>query len=226
MTFIGYCIGRCLKQFAANWENHAHQSTHEASLTIKTFALSAIVAYLGLFLSAFVYVPFGEDLMAFVHAFFFAESQKVSTGADEIIYKEAKKFEPLPAEAAERIRGKLNASRLQNQMFAYTVTNQAINTFLEVGLPYVMRGVDSVRRGKGLHMRGHGTVFADDPDGDKAFVAEVKEQAALPEYSLFGTFRRVFERTRLIGSSDSRLFGDGHPGRDLLTMPTHLFTLM
>jgi anoctamin-10 len=38
------------------WENHARQSTHEASLTVKTFSLSAIVAYLGLALSAFVCV--------------------------------------------------------------------------------------------------------------------------------------------------------------------------
>ena len=40
-----------------DWENHEHQSTHDASLTLKTFSLSAIVAYLGLALSAFVYVP-------------------------------------------------------------------------------------------------------------------------------------------------------------------------
>src|SRR6266478_5044568 len=45
------------------WENHAHQSSHKYALTIKTFALSAIVSYLGLGLSAFVYVPFGEELM-------------------------------------------------------------------------------------------------------------------------------------------------------------------
>ena len=50
-------------------------------------------------------------------------------------------------------RKKLNPSRLQDQMFAYTVTNQVINTFLEIGLPYVLRFVDSIRNGsnrKGL----------------------------------------------------------------------------
>ena len=54
-----------------NWENHAHQSTHDSSLTIKTFSLSAIVAYLGLALSAFVYVPFGEEVMTFVQVYLF-----------------------------------------------------------------------------------------------------------------------------------------------------------
>jgi hypothetical protein len=30
-----------------NWENHAQKSTYTASLTLKTFALSSLVAYLG-----------------------------------------------------------------------------------------------------------------------------------------------------------------------------------
>jgi len=60
-------VYRNLAHRLTNWENHAHQSTHDASLTIKTFALSAIVAYLGLSLSAFLYVPFGPFLMGYVH---------------------------------------------------------------------------------------------------------------------------------------------------------------
>jgi anoctamin-10 len=57
-----------------HWENHAHQSTHEASLTLKTFSLSAVVAYLGISLSAFVYVPFGGDVMARVQTFLFRQA--------------------------------------------------------------------------------------------------------------------------------------------------------
>lgn len=47
-------------------------------------------------------------------------------------------------------RSKLDPSRLQNQMFAITVTNQVVNTFLEIGLPYITRGVAAFRSGKGL----------------------------------------------------------------------------
>ena len=43
---------------------------------------------------------------------------------------------------------KLNPSRLQDQMFAYTVTNQIVNTFTEIGLPYIIRFVDFLRNGK------------------------------------------------------------------------------
>jgi len=45
------------------WENRAHQSTRAASLALKTFAPTAVVAYPGLALSAFVYVPFGDGIM-------------------------------------------------------------------------------------------------------------------------------------------------------------------
>lgn len=39
-------------------------------------------------------------------------------------------------------RSEFNPTRLQDQMFAITVTNQVINTFLEIGLPYITRAVD------------------------------------------------------------------------------------
>lgn len=41
----------------------------------------------------------------------------------------------------KNVRRKLNPSRLQDQMFAYMVTGQIVNTFIEVGLPYVQRDV-------------------------------------------------------------------------------------
>lgn len=52
-------------------------------------------------------------------------------------------------------RSELNPTRLQDQMFAITVTNQVINTFLEIGLPYITRAVDSLRSGKGLTLAGN-----------------------------------------------------------------------
>ncbi|CAG7851734.1 Uncharacterized protein C691.05c [Serendipita indica DSM 11827] len=168
-----------------DWENHAHQSSHDASLTIKTFALSSIVAYLGLSLSAFVYVPFGEYLMTLVHTMIFAESTKPDDNkADAKIHDKASKLAPASAQTAEHISGKLNASRLQNQMFAYTVTNQIINSFIEVVLPFITRGVSNARNGKGLHM-GTPKAEKDDPTGEKQFISDIKYQASLPEYSIF-----------------------------------------
>jgi hypothetical protein len=171
----------------ANWENHAHQSTHDSSLTIKTFALSAIIAYLGLSLSAFVYVPFGEAIMATVYMTLFAEGTGAPLSTDHLtttasaIYTGAVKVEPTSFHA-NNFTSKLDASRLQNQMFAYTVTNQILDTFLEVGLPYVLKIIKG-RKIPVLHKNADRKPLSKEED----FLEDVKEQAARDDCSLFCT---------------------------------------
>jgi len=172
-----------LRRCEANWENHAHQSTHDSSLTIKTFALSAIIAYLGLSLSAFVYVPFGEAIMATVHMTLFAEkteSTDHTTTTTSAIYTGAEKVESTLH--ASHFASKLDASRLQNQMFAYTVTNQILGTFLEIGLPYVLKAIKG-RKIPVLHKNGGGKPLNE----EEKFLVDVKEQAARDDCSLFCT---------------------------------------
>jgi anoctamin-10 len=126
------------------WENHAQQSAHEASLTVKTFSLSAVVAYLGLALSAFVYVPFGGDVMARVQTFLFKNADHplaagthtaahgFATAASTVLNTTtnvtgAAKDGTAPGDRtlfeadALSARARLNPSRLQDQMFAITV---------------------------------------------------------------------------------------------------------
>lgn len=157
-----------------DWENHSRQSTHDASLTLKTFSLSAIVAYGGLALSAFVYVPFGEEVMTFVQTRLFHSGPSTASswtssvlssfasGPTATAVKNATGFDFNSTTSGGEhkhgywetdhgnARSKLDPSRLQNQMFAITVTNQVVNTFLEIGLPYITRGIASWRSGKGL----------------------------------------------------------------------------
>ncbi|KAI5124246.1 hypothetical protein M0805_005095 [Coniferiporia weirii] len=228
-----------------NWENHAHQSTYEASLTLKTFALSAIVAYLGLALSAFVYVPFGEQLMASVARTVFATNaavnERASRAADFINGTAG------VAAASERSGGfgfgfgfgknsarevwahsaKTDPARLQNQMFAYTVTNQAVNTFTEIGLPFITRKLGEMRAARKAKASGGAggsaspstgssatassvaspsvgsgpgkkngkrVVFEDEERGEKAeraFLAGVRHELALPEYTLFTDYSEM-----------------------------------
>ncbi|KIJ37486.1 hypothetical protein M422DRAFT_33795 [Sphaerobolus stellatus SS14] len=171
-----------------NWENHAHQSSHDASLTIKTFALSAIVAYLGLALSAFIYVPFGPFLMTHVHNFISKNQENISE--KQLFATDVK------------AQAKIDPSRLQNQMFAYTVTNQVINTLIEVVLPYVLRGINDVRNGKHpISGNGNGNGngkkkvgFKDNTVDDKEerqFLSEVRRNVSLPEYELFGDYAEM-----------------------------------
>ncbi|KAJ7067816.1 calcium-activated chloride channel-domain-containing protein [Mycena amicta] len=137
-----------------SWENHAHQSSHAASLTIKTFTLSALVAYLGLALSAFVYVPFGEGIMQTVQVWLFnrhsssaaATNSTLNATAEELVNATAPALPSSLWNVDTSVAGqKLNAARLRDQMFAYTVTNQVVNTFVEIGLPFVLRKVGAFR---------------------------------------------------------------------------------
>ena len=220
-----------------NWENHGHQSTHEASLTVKTFSLSAIVAYLGLALSAFVYVPFGEEVMALVQHYLF-QADSPAKGWLELVSSilpgnatsslDAAAGKAAAGKAPHRTfwesdsvsaRNKLNPKRLQDQMFAFMVTNQVVNTFLEIGLPFVLRAVTSFRNGKGLSLAapaagasgGSGNsnsgkkkrvMFEDQPAGSEAerlaiegeereFMDQVKKEVALPAYDLFADYSEM-----------------------------------
>jgi hypothetical protein len=187
------------------WENHKHQSSFAASLTIKTFSLSAVVAYLGLALSAFVYVPYGEVIMQFIQKRILHSSATVDalhatlnetfTGETP---SETLKAHTMFATNVEAARERLNPARLQDQMFAYTVTNQIVGTFLEVGLPYILRAVDEFRNGKRKNvntlLKKKRVGFEDEKTPvssdeaakeERAFLERVRAQVALPDYDPF-----------------------------------------
>ncbi|KAB5593947.1 hypothetical protein CTheo_2673 [Ceratobasidium theobromae] len=157
-----------------NWENHAHESTFNRSLTLKTFALSSIVAFLGLFLTAFVYIPFGSDIMRWTNTTLFESGHPdVAEAATEAGIK------PL----SPQIHGKINPGRLHTQMFAYTVTNQAINFFLETGLPFILRGVSKAR--------AKSAAKTDEKAHASPMVEQARKESSLPEYTLFGDYSEM-----------------------------------
>jgi len=161
-----------------NWENHSRQTSYDYSLTIKTFALSGLVAYSGLALSAFVYIPFHQQVMAVVHDAIFSTS-----------YHKANIFE------ASILKGqsKVNPNRLQDQMFAFTVTNQIINFFVEVVLPVGLRKAHDVKA-NGFQGKKKRVGFDDQTDGlkeEREFLDTVRHQVALPAYTLFGDYNEM-----------------------------------
>ncbi|KAI9464472.1 DUF590-domain-containing protein [Lactarius psammicola] len=199
-------IYRARAQRLTLWENHKHQSAFDASLTTKTFALSSIVAYLGLALSAFVYVPFGETAISNVQRFLSLNSETVLSAATSSTLNDeaAKGGQTFFVSEQSAARAKLNPSRLQGQMFAYTVTNQAINFFLEVGLPFLTRALALVRSGKcrsSLFGIGMGAPkkkrvgFEDDKNGaardEREFLERVRREVSLPEYDLFEDYNEM-----------------------------------
>jgi hypothetical protein len=89
-------------------------------------------------------------------------------------------------------------------MFAYTVTNQATNFFLEIGLPFLTRAFTSVRSGKRRpSLSGASTSsskkkrvgFEDDKNGaareEREFLERVRREVSLPQYNLFEDYNEM-----------------------------------
>ncbi|KAG2065926.1 DUF590-domain-containing protein [Suillus decipiens] len=204
-----------------DWENHEHQSSHSWSLSLKVFTLSAVNAYLGLALSAFIYVPFGESVMHFVQSHLFTDGRRALALLDKFNVK-FNSTSPLGAKIGggkkisavglslwewdrRNARSKLNSSRLEEQMFAFSVTNQVVDTFSAIGLPYILRAVDSFRNGKGfrningkIHGKKKRVAFDDEPVGhdahgreEREFLERVRSEVVLPEYDVFTDYSEM-----------------------------------
>lgn len=183
------------------WEDHATTQSQRKSLTAKTFAMNSIVAYLGLFLSAYVYLPFGpyvmhriQDLLsgfqgadhsAAGHAAAAAASSSSAAASASAVAAAAASAPP----QLSALRSRINVGRLKNQVFAYTVTNQVVNTFLEVGLPYILRFVNDWRAGKttikGAFKQDDEKPATTEGDAEKRFLDKVGRELELPAYNIF-----------------------------------------
>lgn len=212
------------QKYATNftdWENHEHQSSHSSSLSLKVFTLSAMNAYLSLALYAFVYVPFGESVMSFVQSHLFTGGHRALALLDKLnVNFNATSYLGARGGGGEKIsavglslwesdrktaRRKLDPSRLQDQMFAFTVTNQVVDTVTDIGLPYILRAVESFRNGKGFRNsngKGHGkkkrVAFDDEPMGhdahgreEREFLERVRSEVVLPEYDVFTDYSEM-----------------------------------
>jgi anoctamin-10 len=123
---------------STNFERHDTHSAYSYSLAIKRFILSTIVSYFGIALSAFIYMPFGRDVLGSLHLQLFAfdlmgMTSPLAGEEDELLWE----HDLLKAST------KLNTTRLQTQMFAFLVTAQLANAFQELGAPYVIRWLKS-----------------------------------------------------------------------------------
>ncbi|KZT55849.1 DUF590-domain-containing protein [Calocera cornea HHB12733] len=186
-----------------NWENHAHESTYSTSLTLKTFTLSAVVAYLGLYLTAFVYIPFGPNVMSWVYTKVLSlrmPTEVPPSGSEAMVaaamaLNGTVKGQPLHSrfDTLTSAQAKIRPDRLHNQMFAYTVTNQVVNFVLENVLPYITRAASNVQQGKGLSGK-KGLVTPVEQvvsEQEIQLLLQAREEAALPDYELFGDYAEM-----------------------------------
>ncbi|KAI1871901.1 hypothetical protein JX265_005887 [Neoarthrinium moseri] len=157
-----------LLEDAASWlaefENHRTHDHHEMSVTQKLFVLSFIVNYLPILLTAFVYVPLGNQIVPWLG------SQLPGTLGDKL---DKHFFQKDP-------------DRLRNEVIALTLTGQLSDMFEEMVVPYAMHRIRSwyhAYKSYRSHQASFNAVSPDDPM-EKSFLRRVRRQASLPSYNV------------------------------------------
>lgn len=190
---------QCLARLMVKWEDHPTPVGEKKSLTAKTFAMNAIVAYLGLFLSAYIYIPFGSFIMTHVQTHLMGRLPvPVSRSANSTSPSASATSSAAASISAEKHA--INGGRLKSQLFTYTVTNQVSGAFLELGMPFIMRFIRDWRAGKTSikealkKTNGHGdseTVPTTEEEIEKRFLNKVERELALPEYDTFTDYAEM-----------------------------------
>lgn len=145
-----------------------------------------MTSYMPLLFTAFVYIPFGHILTPFLD-FWRSTAQTVS-------------FSEKPL-ATQEFR--INAARISNQMFYFTVTAQIVNFATEVVVPYAKRKAFA----KAKEFRSDGTAHAADHAEEKEFLQRVREECELEVYDVSGDYR---EMVMQFGTSSVKEASCGH----------------
>jgi len=143
----------------------------------KIFVLNFITSYLGIFLTAFVYVPYGRVLAPYLDVFQITAQRFTTAG------------KPLPTKKFD-----INPDRLTKQVIYFTVTAQIVNLALEVVVPYlkrvVFKTVNDVRTDLTSNSKKVEHRYKD-PEDEKEFLARVRSEAALDEYDVTIDYREM-----------------------------------
>lgn len=166
----------------SDYENYETDSAYERSMTEKIFVLNFITSYLPVFLTAFVYIPFGTVIVPYLDIFRltvkpFAENEKQMR---------------VPSSSQFNI----NPSRLRNQVFYFTVTAQIVNFATEVVVPYAKRqGFMKYREMQSKRAQKNGgarpAVGVDDVAEEKEFLARVRSEVGLDVYDVTTDLREM-----------------------------------
>jgi anoctamin-10 len=138
----------------------------------KIFVLNFITSYLGIILTAFVYVPFGQVLVPYLD-FFKVTAQKFTAEGTA-----------LPTKNWE-----INPDRLTKQIIYFTVTAQVVNFATEVIVPNVKRKVTKTVE-KVAEKNGNGLTIKDVPE-EHSFLKRVRDEAELDQYDVTVDYREM-----------------------------------
>ena len=164
-----------------DFENYETTDGYEAGMTSKIFILNFIVSYLPIFLTAFVYVPFGSLIVPYLDVF--------SLTARPFAEKDSQLDTP-------KAGFEINSARLRKQVIYFTMTAQIVNFALEVVVPYLKRrGFKKYQSMKAERAASKGGVapsagFNDAPE-EVEFLKRVRNEAELDVYDVTTDLREM-----------------------------------
>lgn len=173
-----------------HFENYETQAAYDQAMTQKIFVINFITSYLPIFLTAFVYVPFGQIIVPYLDVFQltvrpFAENEKQMS--------------------VQTATFAINPDRLKKQVIYFTVTAQIVNQALEVVMPYVKRRAtakyNAYQSERALNKGGVVLPTDNDPPEEKAFLTRVRQEAELDVYDVTSDLREMVLQVSLYAPS-------------------------
>ena len=163
-----------------DFENYETDAEHDVAMTRKIFILNFITSYLGIILTAFVYVPFGCLIVPYLDVF------KVTVSA----------FAENDAQLKPASSFKIDPDRLRKQVIYFTVTAQIVNSGMEVILPYVKRRAFSkYKKFQSDRAAKNGGSAPDPSENDvpeeASFLARVRHESELDVYNVTEDLREM-----------------------------------
>lgn len=169
-------------------------------MTQKIFVVNFITSYTPLFLTAFVYMPFGNLLVPYLDIF-------------KVTVEKLSANQEITAQSFS-----INPDRLKKQTIYFTVTAQIVNFAMETVVPYakrkVFRKVKEVQDEMAHKNEKGGLVPADAPE-EADFLARVRNEAELDVYDVAVDYREMvvqFGMLHFPGSRCPRQGSDLVPG--------------
>ena len=151
-------------------------SGHQAAFVQKIFVINFITSYLGIFLTAFVYVPFGKVLVPYLDVFQLTAQRFTADG-----------------KAVPTVSWQINPDRLTKQVIYFTVTAQIISFATEVIVPYakrkIFKTVAKVQAEKAAKAAAHQP--PKDLPEEADFLRRVRDEAELDEYDVTIDYREM-----------------------------------
>lgn len=162
-----------------DFENYETKEAHDVAFIQKMLVINFITSYLAIFLTAFVYVPFGHVIVPYLDVFRATVRPFVSPEDHKTIHHS---------------EFKINPHRLHGQVVYFAVTAQIVDLFLETGLPFILQRLSSKYKQyseEKANGNEKGSIAYEDHPDEVEFLKKVRDEADLPEYDTTDDLRQM-----------------------------------